>query len=55
MYEKRLAELEQQNRELQKKLDEYKEEGKEKWNSFKDKFSQNLDSLGIAIKGFFNT
>ena len=51
-YEKKLAGLEQKNSDMKKKLDEYKEDGKEKWTSFKNEFSHDMDELGKALKGF---
>ncbi len=51
-YEKKLAELEQKTSEMKKKLEEYKEEGKEKWDSYKLKFNNDLDELGKALKNF---
>jgi hypothetical protein len=53
-YERKLAGLEQQNRNMKKDLEEFKEDGKEKWYSFKAKFNYDMDNLGTAIKGFFN-
>ena len=53
-YEKKLNGLEQQNRKMKKDLEEYKEEGKEKWYSFRVKFNSDMDNLGTALKGFFN-
>jgi DNA repair exonuclease SbcCD ATPase subunit len=52
-YEKKLAELEQKNSDLKMKLEAYKEDGKDKWITFKNEFSQNMDELGKALKGFF--
>jgi chromosome segregation ATPase len=49
-YKKRIAELEQKNRELKKKIDEYKAEGQEKWKVFKADFSRDMDTVGKQIK-----
>jgi len=51
-YEKKLVELEQKTSDMKKKLEEYKEEGKDKWDAFKLKFNHDLDELGKALKGF---
>ncbi len=51
-YEKTVDALEKKNKELQRKLDEYKAEGKEKWEKFKTDFSKDLDTLGKQIKDF---
>ena len=49
-HKKRIAELEQKNREMKKKLEEYKAEGKENWEIFKAEFSHDMDELGKAFK-----
>jgi phage shock protein A len=51
-YEKKLAELEQKTSDMKKKLEEYKEEGKEKWDSYKLKFNHDMDELEKALKNF---
>jgi hypothetical protein len=52
IYEKKLAALEQKASDMKKKLVEYKEEGKEQWDSFKLKFNNDLEELGKALKNF---
>ncbi len=32
------------------KMDNYKEDGKEKWEAFKSEFSHDMDELGSALK-----
>jgi 3-dehydroquinate dehydratase len=49
-YEKKLAELEQKNSDLKKKLDDYKDDGQDKWTSFKIEFNHDMDELGKAFK-----
>jgi cell shape-determining protein MreC len=49
-YEKKIAELEQKNRDLKTKMGEYKDEGKERWESFKREFNHDMEELGIALK-----
>ena len=49
-YNKKLTELEQKNSDLKKKLDDYKSDGKEKWETFKAEFSHDMDELGKAFK-----
>ena len=51
-YEKTLTNLEHQASEIKKKFNEYKEEGKDKWASYNDKFNSDLDELGKALKNF---
>ena len=49
-HKKKIAELEQKNREMKMKMDNYKEEGKENWEKFKTEFSHDMDELGKAFK-----
>ncbi len=51
-YNKEVAELEQKNRDLKSKLADYKDEGKDKWEAFKQEVSSDLDGLGKALKDF---
>lgn len=52
LYEKNLAELEQRNKEMKRKLAEYKAEGKDDWNSFRYEFKRDMDELGQSLKDF---
>ncbi|RPH31632.1 MAG: hypothetical protein EHM93_12810 [Bacteroidales bacterium] len=49
-YEMELAVLEQKNSDLKKKLDGFKEEGKDKWDKFKAEFNRDMDELGNAFR-----
>ncbi len=49
-YEKKITELEQKNKDLKAKMDDYKDEGKERWESFKREFNHDMDELGNALK-----
>jgi hypothetical protein len=49
-YRKKIAELEEKNKEMKQRMDNYKEEGKEKWQIFKTEFSHDMDELGKAFK-----
>jgi len=49
-YEKKLAWLEQKNSDMKKKLEDYKDEGQDKWTSFKNEFNHDMDELGEALK-----
>ena len=51
-YEKILTDLEQKASEIKKMVHEYKEEGKDKWAAYNDKFNHDLDELGKALKNF---
>ncbi len=53
-YQKLVAGLEQKNAELKKSLNEYKEDGQDKWQSFKTKFNSDMDGLGKSISNFFS-
>lgn len=49
-YNKKIAELEQKNSDMKKKLDDYKAEGKESWEKFKTEFSHDMEELGNAFR-----
>ena len=49
-FKKKVAELEQKNSDMKKKMDEYKADGKENWEQFKTEFSRDMDELGNAFK-----
>ncbi|MDP1725241.1 MAG: hypothetical protein Q8M15_00555 [Bacteroidota bacterium] len=43
--------LEQKNINMRKKIEEYKENGKDKWEAFKVEFNHDMDELADALKG----
>jgi len=49
-YEKKIAELEQKNSDMKRKMDDYKADGKEKWELFKADFNKGMDEIGQSIK-----
>ncbi|WP_435353133.1 hypothetical protein [Emticicia sp. SJ17W-69] len=49
-YQQKIAELEQKNTDMKKKLDDYKQDGKENWEKFKTEFNHDMDELGKAFK-----
>ncbi len=49
-YKKKIAELEQKNTDMKKRMDEYKLEGKDKWEQFKSEFNRDMESLAEAFK-----
>jgi len=49
-YETELAKMVKKNNELKVKLENYNEEGDEKWESFKTEFNRDMDELGKAFK-----
>ncbi len=51
-YQKEIASLEKKNTEMKKTLSSYKEDGKDKWTSFKTEFNHDMDELGNALKDF---
>lgn len=51
-YQKQIAKLEKKNTEMKNMLKDYKEDGKDKWTSFKTEFNHDMDELGQALKDF---
>ena len=49
-YKKKIVVLDQKNKDMKKKLDDYKEEGKENWAKFKAEFNHDMSELGQAFK-----
>ncbi|MBB6004375.1 peptidase M23 [Arcicella rosea] len=49
-YLEKLTKLEQKNTDLKKKMDDYKDDGKENWDKFKAEFNHDMDELGEAFK-----
>ena len=52
-YDKEITVLEQKNVELKQKIKEYKYEGKDKWEEFKQGFNRDMDIVGKALKDLF--
>lgn len=48
--QKRIDELEQKNIDMRKKMENYRANGKDEWESFKREFSYDMSELGKAIK-----
>jgi hypothetical protein len=51
--EKRLAELEQRNKDMKKQLAEFKEERKDQWITFKTRFNRDLEAHDKAFRDFW--
>lgn len=51
-YEKAIDDLEKRNNAMKEKVKDYKEEGNEKWQTFKNEFNHDMDNLGQALKDF---
>jgi phosphoenolpyruvate-protein kinase (PTS system EI component) len=49
-YKKRMAVLQQKNIDMKLRMDNYREEGKDKWIIFKTEFSHDMDEMGKAFK-----
>jgi hypothetical protein len=52
-YSKEVAVLEQKNRDLKKRLEEYQDAGQSKWEEFKTNFKSDLDAIGKTMKDLF--
>ncbi len=52
-YSKDVAALEQRNRDLKKKLEDYKDEGQSKWEEFKVNFKHDMDGIGKTMTDIF--
>jgi len=50
---KEVALLEQKNRDLKAKLEEYKDEGQGKWEEFKTNFKHDMDGVGKTMSDLF--
>lgn len=48
-YKRRIAVLEQQNKDMKNRLDGYSVSGKDDWESFKLEFNRDMDRLGKAL------
>jgi len=51
-YKLKITELQQKNSDMKRHMDEYKAEGKEKWEKFKTEFGHDMEELGKAFKDF---
>lgn len=49
-YKNKIDALEQKNSDMKKKMDDYKVEGREKWELFKKEFSYSMDELGKSFR-----
>lgn len=52
-YENQVLTLEQKNIELKKKLNDYKYEGKDNWEEFKNYFNSEVDTVVFALNDIF--
>ena len=49
-YYKKLDDLDKKNTDMQKSLDDYKADGKDKWETFKKDFGNSMDAVGNSFK-----
>lgn len=49
---KEIEELERKNNRMKTKLDDYRDDGREKWERFKKELGEDMNELGEALKGF---
>lgn len=54
-YTDEVAALGQKNRDLKKKLEEYKNQGQSKWEKLKKNFKQDMGGIGKTMKDLFKT
>lgn len=52
-YENEVLTLEQKNIELKKSLNDYKYDGKDNWERFKQEFNNDMDSVDTTLKSIF--
>ena len=51
-YKEKIAALELKNTDMQKKMADYKADGKDGWAKFKEEFNHDMDEFGKALKDF---
>jgi hypothetical protein len=51
LYEKKIEILEQQNKDLKKRIEDY-ETSQSDWEKFKSEFNHDMEELGKALKDF---
>jgi hypothetical protein len=49
-YKMKILALEQKNADMQRRMNDYKSDGKDDWNKFKTEFNHDMDELGKAFK-----
>jgi hypothetical protein len=49
-YRNKIAALERKNRDMSRKLDDYKADGKDQWQTFKAEFNRDMDQLGRELR-----
>lgn len=51
-YEKKIAELNQKNSDLKKKMNDFNTSNRISWEQFKDEFGRDMSDLGTALRDF---
>ena len=54
-YGRRVADLEQKNRDLRRNLAEYRDEGRSRWEQFKSNFKRDMDGIGETMNDLFKS
>ena len=49
-YKRQVNDLEMKNRDLKRRMDEYKADGKDNWQKFKAEFNHDMDELGNSLR-----
>ena len=52
-YKKRVAELEQKNSDMKRRMQDYQDGGNEKWQLFKTEFNRDMKNLQQSLSDFF--
>lgn len=51
-YDKKIADLEESNARMKRRMADYRDEGSDNWQEFKREFSRDMNELGEAIANF---
>ena len=49
-YKEKIAKLEQKNTDMKKRMNDYKSDSQEQWESFQREFNHDMDELGNSLK-----
>ena len=49
-YKDKIADLKARNHQLEEKIEDYRDEGKDSWEKFKDGFNREMEKIKLAIK-----
>lgn len=51
-YKEKINDVQNRNDQLRKRLGDYKEDGNQRWDAFKEEFNRDMDDLGKSLKDF---